>query len=238
MYFSLVKRRKSYKSKKSVERLTIEIEAEKRNTQHLEARYVKEIQDAKDKYEEQIRKLESELAAKGQVSEEVINEFKHFFRAACLLGVGVLVIGLCMRSAYQFRQSRVRAKYREILRRNKQLDNYNQKQEKKLSSQKLQIHLVHSTIVETKNKLKDSQLALRRNQEDKAKLTEVHSKLKEAHTRLEEANTELKEANTRLEGAKEGLVHPEYHLAIARIFYAAALILILQVPTERIPPQG
>lgn len=100
-------------AKKSVEELTEEIEAERKKTQDLEAKYVKELQDEKDKYEERIRELESELAAIDQESQEVINEFKHFLRAASLLGVGALVIGLCMRSAYQFRQSLVRAKFRE-----------------------------------------------------------------------------------------------------------------------------
>ena len=99
--------------KKSVEELTEEIEAERKKTQDLEAKYVKELQDEKDKYEERIRELESELAAIDQESQEVINEFKHFLRAASLLGVGALVIGLCMRSAYQFRQSLIRAKFRE-----------------------------------------------------------------------------------------------------------------------------
>ena len=189
-------------AKKSVEELTEEIKAERKNTQDLEAKYVKELQDAKDKYEKRIRELESELAA---IDQEL--HFKHFLRAAGLLGVGALVIGLCMRSTYQFRQSLVRAKFRECRRRNKQLANDNQRQKEQISSQQFQIQFCHSTIVDTlpktsKNKLKDSQLALRRSEEDKAQLTKDHFQLKETYTRLKESNTELKESNTRLEESK------------------------------------
>lgn len=55
--------------------------------------------------------------------------------------------------------------------------NDNQIQKEQIVSQQLQIHLCHSEVVATKNKLKDSQLALRRSEEDKAQLQETCTRL-------------------------------------------------------------